>query len=138
MSREGLQYGAYVDRPIVKLRTVEELHEQYLENVKPYWTVKRKCFAICTTVTIVVLCVAAFVLPVIEVEIKSDHVCPTIEEPTPDWEPIYGEGHSGYHQWTCGNNTFDLLIDGDSVKLGQKIFSCKEIGLLKGLNFYNT
>ena len=49
-------------------------------------------------------------------------------------EPTIAEGHSGLHKWTCGETTFDLLIDGDSVKLGPKIFTQREIALLHDSN----
>jgi len=42
--------------------------------------------------------------------------------------------HSGGHEWKCGNNTLDILIDGNSVKLGPKWFSPREIEQLKTLN----
>ena len=60
---------------------------------------------------------------------------PTVEELAAVAEPTIAEGvHSGLHKWTCGETTFDLLIDGESVKLGPKIFTEREIALLKVLN----
>ena len=38
------------------------------------------------------------------------------------------------HKWRCGNDTFPILIDGVSVKLYDKIFTPREIELLKTLN----
>ena len=43
-------------------------------------------------------------------------------------------GHSGLHEWTCDGQPFDLLIDDESVKLGPKLFSPREIVQLQTLN----
>jgi len=48
-------------------------------------------------------------------------------------EPLCGV-HSGLHEWTCCETTFNLLIDGDSVKFFRKIFTSREIELLKTKN----
>ena len=42
--------------------------------------------------------------------------------------------YSGLHEWTCGNMTFPLIIDGSSVKFFMKVFSPREIAQLKSLN----
>ena len=42
--------------------------------------------------------------------------------------------YSGLHEWTCGNMTFPLIIDGSSVKFFMKVFSPREIAQLKTLN----
>ena len=58
---------------------------------------------------------------------------PIIDEPEVEVSMYYGP-----HQWLCGETIFDLLIDGDSVKLGPKIFTSREIELLKTLNSNNS
>ena len=56
---------------------------------------------------------------------------PTIVEPVEE-ESIKEQGeYSGPHKWLCGETLFDLLIDGDSVKQGPKLFNPREIELLK-------
>ena len=47
---------------------------------------------------------------------------------------VYPGVHSAHHEWLCGETYFDLLIDGDSVKLGPKIFTAREIEQLKTKN----
>ena len=42
--------------------------------------------------------------------------------------------HSGLHEWTCNNEIFTLIIDNESVKLGNKTFTPREIAQLKTLN----
>ena len=73
--------------------------------------------------------------PVVVEEDEPDFV--EVEEPIID-DPIEEPGeYSGPHKWLCGETLFDLLIDGDSVKLGPKVFSQREIELLKTENSDN-
>ena len=98
------------------------------EQAKKVCTPRTKGALLCATGTIVVAgCVAGVVA------LTKEHE-QTIEELAAIWEPIYGEGHSGLHEWTCGETTFDLLIDGNSVKFGPKLFTQREIDLLQSLN----
>jgi len=49
-------------------------------------------------------------------------------------QPTSPEKLATPHKHTCGDLTFDILIEGDSVKLGPKVFSPDEILRLKSYN----
>ena len=99
-----------------------------IEEVLPAKNPKKGCFTVKKLIVAIVLLMMLVILGVGAGVALHRHTSVQEIQANAAVTPIaIGGFHSGPHKWICGNETFDLLIDGTSVKLGPKVFNPREI-----------